>query len=150
MKMGALCNREVIVAEPSESVRDLAELMRDRHVGCVVVVRGAMGERVPVGIVTDRDLVLEVIAKGLHPSETPIATVMSAEPYCAEEDQDVYDVLQQMSVRGLRRVPVVNGKKVLQGIFTFDDLVEWTSARMLDLSRLVQHELSQERAPSPR
>jgi len=149
MNMGQLCNRVVIVAEPHESVRAVAELMRERHVGCVVIVRGEDGRRVPVGVVTDRDIVLEVVATGLDPAETPVGIVMSAEPYCAREDQEAADVLQQMRARGLRRVPVVGADGILQGIFTFDDLLQWTSAQMHELSRLVERELSREKAQVP-
>ena len=150
MNMGQLCNRVVIVAEPSESVRTVAELMRERHVGCVVIVRGEEGKRVPVGIVTDRDIVLDIVAMGLDPAGTEVGSVMSVEPYCAREDQDAADVLQQMRARGLRRVPVVGADGVLQGIFTFDDLLQWTSEQMHELSRLVERELWREKAPAPR
>jgi CBS domain-containing protein len=146
MNMGELCNRVVTIAEPHESVRDVAELMRERHVGCVVLVRGGIDERAPVGIVTDRDIVLGVVAKGLDPAETPIGSVMSAEPFCAWEGEDAHAVLQQMRGRGLRRVPVVDAKGVLQGIFTFDDFVQWTSEQIVELSRLVDREIAQERA----
>jgi CBS domain-containing protein len=70
---------------------------------------------------------------------------MSSDLFRAREQQDVYDVLQEMRARGLRRVPVVAEDGTLQGIFTFDDLVEWTAEHMLELSRLVQRELRQER-----
>jgi CBS domain-containing protein len=145
MKIGELCNRTVIVAEPQEAVRDVAALMRDRHVGCVVIVGGPLGQRIPVGIVTDRDVALNVVVDGRDPSRTPVSEVMSSDLYSAREQQDVYDVLQQMRARGLRRVPVIAEDDTLQGIFTFDDLVEWTAGHMLELSRLVQRELHRER-----
>lgn len=150
MKMGELCNRVVVVAEPRDSVRDVAKLMRERHVGCVVLVRGGADERVPVGLVTDRDIVLEVVAMGLEPADTPIGAVMSAELFCVRDDQDAYDVLQQMRTRGLRRVPVVDAAGLLLGISTFDDFVQWESEQMVELSRLVERQLMQERALAPR
>jgi CBS domain-containing protein len=94
MKMGELCNRTVIVAEPQDTVRDIAALMRDRHVGCVVIVEVRHGQSIPVGIVTDRDISIGVVAGGRDPSGTPVSAIMSSEPYCAREQQDVYDVLQ--------------------------------------------------------
>jgi CBS domain-containing protein len=140
VKMGALCNRTVIVAEPQETLRDVALLMRDRHVGSVVIVEGSIGQRVPIGIITDRDIAVALGAEGHEPSQTPVGLTMSSDLYRAREDQDVYDVLTQMRARGLRRVPVVAADGTLAGIFTFDDLVEWTAEHMLELSRLVHRE----------
>jgi CBS domain-containing protein len=148
VKMGALCNRTVIVAEPQETLRDVALLMRDRHVGSVVIVEGSIGQRVPIGIITDRDIAVALGAEGREPSQTPVGLAMSSDLYRAREDQDVYDVLTQMRARGLRRVPVVAADGTLAGIFTFDDLVEWTAEHMLELSRLVHRELDRERHPS--
>ena len=144
MKIGELCNRTVVVAEPQESAAAVAELMRGHHVGCVVLVQGDLTRRVPVGIVTDRDLALAVVAEDRSPSQTSVASAMTPEPYLAREEQDAYDVLQQMRARGLRRVPVVDSAGVLQGIFTFDDFIEWTAEHMLQLTSLVQREISRE------
>lgn len=147
MKMGELCNRAVTIAQADTSVREVAELMARHHVGCVVIVKGAENERAPIGIVTDRDIVLQVVVPGLDPQQTAVSAIMTPEPLRAFEHEDVYDVLQHMRARGLRRVPVVSAHGVLQGIFTFDDLVEWTSEHMLELSRLIQREIQTERSP---
>lgn len=150
MNMSKLCNRAVTVVEAHAAVRDVAKLMRERHVGCVVIVRGGSGERVPVGVVTDRDIVLEVVARDLDPAATPVAVIMSTNMFCAREDQDACEVLQQMRAHGLRRVPVVGVDGVLLGILTFDDLVQWTGEHLFELIRLVDRELSQERSSPAR
>ena len=106
------------------------------------------GQRVPVGIVTDRDLVLTVVADNRACEATPIGKVMSEDLYCATEEQDVYEVLEQMRARGIRRVPVVDGSRTLQGIFSFDDMVEWTSAQLAEMTRLIQREQRRERDAS--
>lgn len=144
MKVGEFCNRTVIVAEGQESAADVARLMRDHHVGCVVVVEDRSGRRKPVGIITDRDLAIGVIADNRDPARTPIEQIMSADPYRAREQQDLEDVLHHMRARGVRRIPVVDEHDVLLGIFTFDDLVEWSAEHTLELSHLVQRELHAE------
>lgn len=144
MTIGELCSRAVVIAEGRESAAAVAELMGSQHVGSVVIVEGPPERRVPVGIVTDRDLALEVVAEDRQPSDVPVADVMSAELYVAREAEDAYDVLQQMRARGLRRVPVVDHDGVLQGIFTFDDFVEWTAEHMLQLMQLVKRERTRE------
>ena len=144
MTIGELCNRMVVIAEAQESTAVVASLMASRHVGCVVIVDGLPDRRVPVGIVTDRDLALTVVARDLDASATAVAQVMTTAPYVAREEQDAYTVLEQMQARGPRRAPVVDHSGYLQGIFTFDDMVEWTAEHMLQLTRLVKRELSRE------
>lgn len=144
MTIGELCNRSVVIAESHESAAVVAGLMAEHHVGSVVIVEGTRDGRVPVGIVTDRDLALTIVAGDRSASQTAIAQVMSAQPCVAREEQDVYDVLRQMRVHGLRRVPVVDRAGTLQGIFTFDDLVELTAEHMQHLTQLVQRELNRE------
>jgi CBS domain-containing protein len=144
MTIGDLCNRDVVIAQGHESAALVASLMVSHHVGCVVIVDGEPGRWLPIGIVTDRDLALGVVAEDRAPSQTPIASVMSSEPYVAREEQDDDDVLHEMRARGLRRVPVVDRTGALQGLFTFDDFVEWTAERMLQLTQLVKRELQRE------
>jgi CBS domain-containing protein len=144
MNVGEFCNRTVIVAEAQDTVADVAMLMRDHHVGSVVIVAGRTEPRTPVGIITDRDVTVCVVAEGLDASQTRAAEIISSALYAAREEQDIETVLQQMRARGVRRVPVVDDHDVLQGIFTFDDLVEWSAEHMLELSRLVQREIDRE------
>src|SRR5688572_7288238 len=94
MDAGELCNREVIICSPDETVREAAERMRDRHVGSLVVVEGAPGRRVPVGILTDRDIVIYAVATGEKLAEQPIRALMSDDIVTAREGEDVSDVIQ--------------------------------------------------------
>jgi CBS domain-containing protein len=144
MTIGELCSRNVVIAESHESAAAVAALMASHHVGSIVIVDGVPDRRVPVGIVTDRDLALTIVAGDRSASQTAVARVMTPQPYVAQEDQDVYEVLHQMRARGLRRVPVVDRSGFLQGIFTFDDLVELTAEHMLHLTQLVQREFTRE------
>ncbi|MGD8860977.1 MAG: CBS domain-containing protein [Myxococcales bacterium] len=145
MKIGELCNRTVYVAERMDSAADVARVMREQHVGSVVIVDRRQDRTTPVGIITDRDLTLTVVAENRPATATPIARLMSDDLYSAREDEDVFEVLQHMRAHGVRRVPVVDAADRLLGIFSFDDMVEWTSAQLAELTQLVQRERSRER-----
>ncbi|MDH5670571.1 MAG: CBS domain-containing protein [Myxococcales bacterium] len=145
MRIGELCNRSVVVGDRMESAAQVGRLMRDHHVGSVVLVEKHQGRRKPVGIITDRDLMRSIVAGNLPAEATPVGKVMSREPYCAREDRDVHEVLEQMRARGIRRVPVVDAEGFLLGIFTFDDMVEWTGTQLMELTRLLQREQRRER-----
>lgn len=116
---GWVCTREVHFAGPEEPVRAVAARMRDRGVGAILVLDA---ERVPVGIVTDRDLVIRVLAAGLDPDETLLAGVMTRRPHVVHEETPLEEVLALMRDACLRRVPVVDREGRLQGIVTLDDV----------------------------
>ncbi len=98
--------------------------MRTHHVGCLVVVEDMAVGRVPEGILTDRDIVTEIIAKGLDPRTLRVGDVMSAEPSVIYTSDTLADVLASMRRAGVRRLPVVDSKGVLQGIVALDDVLE--------------------------
>jgi len=114
----SLTARPVVTATPDEDVRSVARKMRDGHVGCVVVNEG----RRPVGIVTDRDLALRVLAEG-DPTTTRVSEVMTIDPSTIEVGAGVEAVLRTMRAAGTRRLPVVDGDGALVGIVTHDDLL---------------------------
>jgi CBS domain-containing protein len=147
MTVGELCNREVIICDPEETILEAARRMRDRHVGCLVVVEGEPGERVPIGIVTDRDLVLYAAATDGRIGERPVRYVMSADLATAREHESLNDVLRRMRVRGVRRMPVVDDRGVLQGIIALDDLLELVASELDELARLLTRERLHEAQP---
>lgn len=121
---GDLCTRPAVVAPRSMDVIDAARLMREHHVGCLVVVEDTASGQVPVGILTDRDVVTEIVAKGLDPRTLRVEDVMSADPAVADAAETVPDVLAGMRRKGVRRLPVVDSRGVLQGIVALDDVLE--------------------------
>lgn len=145
MSVGEFCNRDVVVMTPDESVRTVAKIMRSEHVGDVLVVEQRDGKRIPVGIVTDRDLVVEVLATDNDPAQFRIADVMSGELLTAREDDDNMATLQRMRNAGVRRMPVVDADGVLVGIITVDDYINVFAEQMEDLVRLVSREQLRER-----
>lgn len=124
MDVGEICTREVVIATRNTTVVEAARLMREYHVGDLVVVDESEGRRVPVGIVTDRDIVVGVLALGLDPAVLTVGDIMGSHLVTATEDDDVYETLQIMRTRGVRRVPVVNTAGALVGIVALDDILE--------------------------
>lgn len=149
MILGEICNREVVVVERAASAADAARLMRGYHVGDLVVVEARNGERVPVGILTDRDLVVEVLAQDLDPQAVTVGDLMSYELTKAWEQDDVEQALELMRSRGIRRLPVVDEFGALIGIVTVDDLLEYVGEQLSDLVHVAGREQQRERTLRP-
>jgi CBS domain-containing protein len=130
MDVGELCSREVVFAERDMPLVRAAGLMRNHHVGCLVVVIERDGERVPVGMLTDRDIVVTVIAKQVDPETLSVADVMSEGALVVRARDGVTDALRLMREKGVRRVPVVSDSGALVGILAIDDVLEWVAQEM--------------------
>jgi CBS domain-containing protein len=145
MTAGELCNRTVYIIRANESVSEAARLMKKYHVGCLVVVEERGQERIPIALVTDRDLVVKGIAGGTGELETmQVGQVMSEGLTKARDNERMYDVRKKMRARGVRRIPVVDAENRLQGIISFDDMVEWMAQELSDLAQLVSREQRRE------
>lgn len=149
MTTGKYCNREVIITEPNTTVYAAARLMREHHVGDLVVVEKHGNENIPVGIVTDRDLVIEVLAQEVPLGSVTVKDVMSADPVAVAEDETLIDTLELMRGRGVRRVLVVDRHGGLQGILSADDAIELIAEAMNNLVKLVRREIAQETQHHP-
>jgi len=149
MGVGHYCNREVVVTEKDATIQEIAQLMREHHVGDVIIVELTPGGNRPVGIVTDRDLVVEILAQEVDPASVTAADFMSAEPVTAGEKDGLLDTLEQMYTHGVRRMPVVNDQGDLEGILVADDLLELISEQISDLARLVKREILEEKVKRP-
>jgi CBS domain-containing protein len=130
MNIEDICNRVVVSIGADEPVQRAAELMRQHHVGSLVVTAGADGGLEPVGVVTDRDIVVEVVAEGVDPATLTIGDIMSEEPLIASEEDDVDEVLEDMRKEGVRRIPVVDRDGALVGVFALDDLLQMMATQM--------------------
>jgi CBS domain-containing protein len=136
MNISDICTIETISCGRDETVQGAALLMRKHHVGDLVVVDGDEGQAIPVGIVTDRDIVVSVVALGLDPASLQVGDIMSDDLLTCGEEDDVYQTIEHMRLRGIRRVPVVNSNGGLAGIVSADDLLEFLAEEMGDLSRI--------------
>ena len=144
MSIGEFCNREVIVAHRDEGIHEIARIMREHHVGDVVIVDDSTGVRRPIGILTDRDLVVEVLAQEAPAAELTAGDVMTVELLTARESDGLWETLQRMKAHGVRRVPVVDDTGALVGIVSADDLFELLAEEMNDLVRVIRREISRE------
>ena len=144
MAIGEVCIREVVIASRKESVDQLAKLMREHHVGDVLVVDDVEGKREPVGIVTDRDIVVGVIAGGVSPSDVLAEEVMSSPLMTVKESDGVFETIQVMRQRGVRRLPVIDQAGTLIGIVTLDDMLGLFADEMSALANVVRREKARE------
>lgn len=144
MKALELCNRDVVTATRQTSILDAARLMRDHHVGCLIVVETRENQIEPVGIVTDRDIVLEVIAAGVALDAVTAGDIMTCALLKVAEDESVFATAQRMRARGVRRVPVVSATGALSGIIALDDILQLLSEELSLLARLTLREADQE------
>jgi len=146
MTIGKVCNREVVFIHAQASIPEAARLMREYHVGDLVVIKEKTGKRVPVGIVTDRDIVLEVIAEGVSMDDVNVGDIMSDNLVTAREGDGLLDTIKVMRAKGIRRLPVVNDDNELVGILSVDDLIDLFSEQIVDLARLIAREQGREKA----
>jgi CBS domain-containing protein len=118
--------------------------MRTHHVGDVVVVDQEGGEPIPRGILTDRDIVLEILAEDVDLDTVNVGDVMSYDLVTVDEDTSLMDTIKIMREKGVRRMPVVNKKDALVGILTVDDLIELVAEQLTDIVSLISKENRQE------
>lgn len=146
MTIGSICKRHVVIVPKGESIVDAAKRMRMLHVGTVIVVEERHGTQVPVGILTDRDIVLSVVASDAeHLPFLAVNDAMSDDLLTAAEDTSLPDALKLMQERGVRRLPVVDHAGALVGIVTADDVIRFLADELGQVVKLMSHEEQAER-----
>lgn len=146
MTVGEICNRDVVVVPKGEMIVDAAKRMRTAHVGDLVVVEIREGRHVPIGIVTDRDIVIAAVAGDPdHINYLIVSEVMTADLVTATEKDSVEAALRKMHEHGVRRLPIVDGTGALVGIVTLDDILRYITAQQSELVALVAREQLRER-----
>lgn len=144
MPIAQICSRGVVIANPDDSLRTVAALMRVHHVGSVVVTRDDAGLCRPLGIITDRDIVLALVAKDVSPDAVSAGDVMSEPLETLNETDEVWTALERMRSRGVRRLPVLGAQGELVGIVSTDDLLELVAEELSGLARIIGREQRQE------
>ena len=142
---GDYCVRSVVTVERGTPVARCAQLMHDEHVGSLVVVEARDTRAVPVGVITDRDIAIEVVAFGIDASALTAGDVMQGNLAVAREDEGLLAVLATMRSNGVRRLPVVDAQGALVGILSADDLWEVLAEEVDSLVRVIKAEQSRER-----
>lgn len=118
MPVSQFCRRNVWTIGPDETVREAAHRMKNENVGCLVVVDGGK----PVGILTDRDIALEVLTRKLDPDALHVREIMHAPPITIDDKAPLRSAIQRMRSEAIRRLPVVDGSGALLGLVTADDV----------------------------
>ena len=149
MTAGEYCNREVIITEQTTSIFEAAVLMRHHHVGDLVVVGKQAEKTLPIGIVTDRDLVIEVVAQKIEPDSLSVKDIMSTDLISVEEKETLLDTLEIMQKKSVRRVLVVSEDGSLQGLLSSDDIIELIAEAMNNLTKLVKRGMTREEKEHP-
>lgn len=136
MKVGDCCKKPVVSVTAGVPIANVAQQMRSRHVGSVVVVDSPATLK-PVGIITDRDIVVEVLAPGIDPGTVTAGDIMTGAPMVAPAGEDVMWALKTMRDRGIRRLPVVDERGVLVGILALDDMLQLLGGALSDVVQLL-------------
>jgi|SRR6185312_5901760 len=138
MKVGEMCTHGVVSAPESASLRDVATLMAERHVGAVVIVSKSSAR--PVGIITDRDIVRAQLEHVADLSRLRVADVMTKSPLTLTDEDALEDAIETLRAHGFRRAPVVNAHGELMGFVSTDDLIAEVARQLGTLAGLLQRQ----------
>lgn len=127
MSLARFCRKTVAIIQPSQSIAEAAEAMRDRHVGALVVVQDDLK---PVGILTDRDIVTRVVSARKDATAVSVSEVMTSEPVTARVDDTLDRTLFSMRQQGVRRLPIVDAQGRVVGLISLDDVLVLLSAEL--------------------
>lgn len=142
MRVNDVCTKNVVSVNADDSIFEAARRMRQQHVGDVLVVRDDQ-ERC-VGILTDRDITIEIVANRIDPETLTVRDVMSDEVLMIDQDEDVLEALEMMSRAGVRRLPVMNEARCLCGIISIDDIIGTLAESLLEVSTLAHRQRHRE------
>ena len=134
MSIMEYCTKHVITAPENQTVFDAAKKMWDRNVGSIVVVDHA---NKPMGMVTDRDIVVGVVAKGKDPQSTTLKEIMTHQAVVLRQDQGIFEATKMMGEKGIRRIPVVDTDGKLAGIICLDDLIMVLGEEMANMANAI-------------
>jgi CBS domain-containing protein len=141
MKIGELCQREVMTVAPSDEVIAAARIMREKHIGYLIVTETFESRDVkPVGVLTDRDIVVGVVARGIDPGTLRVGDIMTAQPVVVSEEADVSAALKQMRRIGVRRLPVVGHRGEIVGVLSLDDVLDAVTSDLQSVAGSIRNE----------
>jgi len=151
MNVGEICQRDVVTIRPQDDLLAAAKLMREKHVGYLVVVEPSVtaGAFRPVGVLTDRDIVITVVAREANPRALTVEDVMTRQPVIATADTLLDAALRDMRRVGVRRLPVVGEHGELQGVISLDDILARLAEQLQHVAGSIRSEQLVERALRP-
>jgi CBS domain-containing protein len=145
MAIGEICSREVVFATLKESVAAAARLMREHHVGSLVVTDEEDAKRIPVGMITDRDIAVGVVALGLDAEAIACGDAMGGELVSVRETAGIAETIHLMRQKGVRRLPVVDASGALVGLISADDILALMAEEISGLAGMVSMQGRRER-----
>jgi len=146
VQLSEICVLDVVFCPRKTTILEAARLMRQHHTGDLIVVDEADDERTPAGIITDRDIVVDVLAKGLDPATTVVGNVMVhfSHLVVARDTDDAIEAAERMRTHGVRRLPVIDHAGLLVGVVTLDDLLQLLARNASLLADIVTKQQAQE------
>lgn len=144
MKLKELCTPDVASCTAEISALHAARLMRDHHVGDLVILDENSEDGTPIGIVTDRDIVVEVLARDRDPAKVTLRDIMRVPLVIARASEEVEQALERMRAHGVRRVPMLDDEGKLAGIVSLDDLLRRLAADAAALAEVIAREQDRE------
>ena len=145
MNVDRIYSRNMVRTARSSSLKQAAALMRDHHVGALVVTEdGSGGEREMLGIVTDRDIVLHAVAEGIAPAEAAVGDIMTRAFATVPKTADLHEALEAMRGSGVRRLGVTEADGSLAGIVSLDDVIDALAVELEGLSGVIRSERERE------
>ena len=146
MMLSAVCTLDVASCSPRISILEAARIMRQKHTGDLVVVDdGGEDAQEPIGVITDRDIVVDVLANGLNPATTTVGSIIRHPVVVAHDSEDAATALERMRTHGVRRIPIVSQHNHLIGILTVDDLLKLLATEAGTLTEIVSRQPHHER-----
>ncbi|HEX6005273.1 MAG TPA: CBS domain-containing protein [Burkholderiales bacterium] len=147
MNVARIYTRSVVSVPRSKTLQQAAILMRDFHVGALLVTEDAPNTDQAIGIVTDRDLVVQALAEGAMPDELRIDQVMTPEIAGVSESADAHEAMTTMRDAGVRRLAVTGEGGAVVGILSLDDVIDALSIELENVAGVIRsergHELEQ-------
>jgi CBS domain-containing protein len=138
MLLKEICTPDVVYCAPQTTALAAARLMRQKHVGDVVVVEDEDGDQLPIGIVTDRDIVVEVLGKELDPAKACVRDIMRTPVVVGRTSENISQAIERMKMHGVRRIPVIDEYGKLAGILSLDDLVRRLASEAAALAEVLE------------
>lgn len=136
MRAGQLCTLNVVTCDRNTTVLEASKLMRENHVGDIVVVEKNDDRIAPIGILTERDIAVSVVAEEAEPKSVLVSEVMSSPAVTAYEWEDGFRLPRRMRRLGVRRIAVIDDAGSLVGIVTEDDLLKFIGDYLVELSHV--------------
>ena len=151
MDIGKICKRNVVTVRETDELTHAARLMREKHIGYLIVVKPNVtdGTFTPVGVMTDRDIVVAVVAQETDPRSLRVGDVMTRQPAVVEEESSLATALQLMRRIGVRRLPVIARAGMLVGVLSLDDVLDALAGELIDIASSIRQEIKMEDALRP-